>query len=114
MLTVIDLYSRECLAVEVDTSLSGSRVARVLSRLMEERGKPVAILTDNGPEFTGKAMDQWAYHLGIKHHFIEPGKPTQNAFIESFNSLLRNQCLNRITSYNVCYTKLLRLSMNAF
>jgi putative transposase len=95
MLTVIDLYSRECLAVEVDTSLSGSRVARVLSRLIEERGKPVAIQTDNGPEFTGQALDQWAYRLGIKHHFIEPGKPTQNAHIESFNSLLRTQCLNQ-------------------
>lgn len=95
MLTVIDLYSRECLALEVDTSLSGSRVARVLSRIIEQRGKPVVIQTDNGPEFTSKALDQWAYRLGIKHHFIEPGKPTQNAHIESFNSLLRNQCLNQ-------------------
>lgn len=95
MLTVIDLYSRECLAVEVDTSLGGSRVARVLSRLIEERGKPVAIQTDNGPEFASKALDQWAYRLEIKHHFIEPGKPTQNAHIESFNSLLRTQCLNQ-------------------
>jgi putative transposase len=95
MLTVIDLYSRECLAVEVDTSLTGQRVTRVLSRLIEERGKPVSIQTDNGPEFTGRAMDKWAYKLGIKHHFIAPGKPTQNAHIESFNSLLRTQCLNQ-------------------
>jgi putative transposase len=95
MLTVIDLYSRECLAIEVDYSLSGARVARVLSRIIEERGKPKAIQTDNGPEFIGKALDQWAYRLGIEHHFIEPGKPTQNAFIESFNSLLRNLCLNQ-------------------
>jgi len=77
MLTVIDLYSRKCLAVEVDTSLGGARVARILSRLIEEHGKPVAIQTDNGPEFTSKALDQWAYRLGIRHHFIEPGKPTQ-------------------------------------
>ena len=95
MLNVIDLHSRECLAIEVDTSLTGQRVARVLSRIIEERGKPVAIQTDNGPEFTGRAMDQWAYKLGIQHHFIEPGKPTQNAHIESFNSLLRIQCLNQ-------------------
>jgi len=95
MLNVIDLHSRECLAIEVDTSLTGGRVTRVLDRIIEEHGKPVAIQTDNGPEFTGKAMDKWAYKLGIKHHFIEPGKPTQNAHIESFNSLLRIQCLNQ-------------------
>jgi len=95
MLNVIDLHSRECLAIEVDTSLTGGRVTRVLDRIIEEHGKPVAIQTDNGPEFTGKAMDKWAYKLGIKHHFIEPGKPTQNAHIESFNSLFRIQCLNQ-------------------
>jgi len=95
MLNVIDLYSRECLAIEVDTSLGGGRVSRVLGRIVEERGKPAAIQTDNGPEFTSRALDQWAYKLGIKHHFIEPGKPTQNAHIESFNSLLRDGCLNQ-------------------
>jgi putative transposase len=94
-LNVIDLYSRECLAIEVDTSLTGGRVTRVLDRIIEEHGKPFAIQTDNGPEFTGKAMDKWAYKLGIQHHFIEPGKPTQNAHIESFNSLFRIQCLNQ-------------------
>lgn len=95
MLNVIDLYSRECLAIEVDTSISGVRVSRVLSRLIEERGKPAVIQTDNGPEFTSRALDQWAYKQGIKQHFIEPGKPTQNAHIESFNSLLRDGCLNQ-------------------
>lgn len=95
MLNVIDLYSRECLAIEVDTSLGGGRVSRVLSRIIEERGKPAAIQTDNGPEFTSKVLDQWAYKNKIKHHFIEPGKPTQNAHIESFNSLLRDGCLNQ-------------------
>jgi putative transposase len=95
MLNIIDLYSRECLAIEVDTSISGVRVSRVLSRIIETRGKPAAIQTDNGPEFTSRALDQWAYKRGIKHHFIEPGKPTQNAHIESFNSLLRDGCLNQ-------------------
>ncbi len=95
MLNVIDLYSRECLAIEVDISLTGQRVARVLSRIIEERGKPLAIQTDNGPEFTGLAMDKWAYKLGIQHHFIEPGKPTQNAHIERFNSLLRTPELSK-------------------
>lgn len=95
MLNVIDLHSRECLAIEIDTSLTGERVTRVLDRIIEERGKPLVIQTDNGPEFTGKAMDKWAYVRKIKHHFIEPGKPQQNGHVESFNSLLRTMCLNQ-------------------
>jgi putative transposase len=95
MLTVVDLYTREALAIEVDTSLSGVRVARVLDQLIAERGQaPAAIVMDNGPELRSKAMDQWAYGRGVRLHFIDPGKPVQNCFVESFNGTLRRECLN--------------------
>ena len=93
-LSIIDCHSRECLALEVDTSLSGQRVVRVLERLKETRGLPQVIQTDNGPEFTGHALDAWAYRNRVRLFFIEPGKPVQNAHIESFNGKLRNECLN--------------------
>jgi putative transposase len=93
-LSIVDCYSRECLALEVDTSLSGERVVRVLERLRETRGVPQVIQTDNGPEFTGHRLDAWAYKNKVKLFFIEPGKPVQNAHIESFNGKLRNECLN--------------------
>jgi len=93
-LNVVDCFSREALAVEVDTSLSGHRVVRVLQRLLETRGKPEVIQVDNGSEFTGAALDEWAHKNGIKLHFIEPGKPTQNGVIESFNGKMRDECLN--------------------
>lgn len=91
---VVDDFSRESLSLEVDTSIGGTRVARVLDRIVAERGRPDYLRCDNGPEFTGQALDEWAYRNGVKIDFIEPGKPTQNAFIESFNSLLRRECLN--------------------
>lgn len=94
LLAVIDSYTREALALEVDTSLPGRRVAGVLSRLIAERGTPAELLMDNGPELTGKALDQWAYERGVRLRFIEPGKPVQNAWIESFNGRLRDECLN--------------------
>ncbi len=93
-LTLVDCHSRECLALEVDTSLNGERVVRVLERLKETRGLPAVIQTDNGPEFTGHALDTWAYKNRVRLFFIEPGKPVQNAHIESFNGKLRNECLN--------------------
>ena len=93
-LTIVDVFSKECPAIEVDTSLSGERVARVLERLSEWRKLPEVITVDNGPEFAGKALDAWAYQRGVKLHFIEPGKPVQNAFAESFNGRLRDECLN--------------------
>jgi putative transposase len=93
-LTIVDCHSRECLALEVDTSLNGERVVRVLERLRETRGLPHVIQTDNGPEFTGHVLDAWAYKNRVKLFFIEPGKPVQNAHIESFNGKLRNECLN--------------------
>ena len=93
-LNIVDDYTRESLAIEVDLSLGGERVCRVLDRLIETRGRPNRVLMDNGPEFTGKALDRWGYDRGVKLQFIEPGKPTQNAFTESFNGTFRNECLN--------------------
>lgn len=95
MLTVVDLYTREALAIEVDTSISGVRVARVLEQVIAARGQaPAAIVMDNGPELTSRALDQWAYGHGVRLHFIDPGKPVQNCFVESFNGTLRHECLN--------------------
>ncbi len=90
----MDDYSRECVAAEVDTSIPGARVVRVLEQLGERRGLPQVLVTDNGPEFVGQALDLWAYQRGVKLHFIEPGKPIQNAFVESFNGKMRDECLN--------------------
>ena len=95
LLTVVDTFTRESLAVEVDTSISGERVARVLDRVIGERGaQPQEVVLDNGPEMTSRALDQWAYERGIRLRFIAPGKPVQNAYIESFNGRLRDECLN--------------------
>lgn len=94
ILTVVDDFTRACLAMEVDTSIGGHRVVEVLQRLVETRGKPVGLIMDNGPEFAGRTLDAWAYAQGIRLQFIEPGKPNQNAYIESFNGRLRDECLN--------------------
>jgi putative transposase len=93
-LNIVDDYSRECVAAEVDTSIPGGRVVRVLQRLGELRGLPQVLVMDNGPEFAGQALDVWAYQRGLKLHFIDPGKPIQNAFIESFHGRMRDECLN--------------------
>ena len=92
--TLVDNYTRECLAIEADTSLSGERVTRILDRVIAERGCPKALLSDNGPEFTSRVMGAWSLDRKVRHEFIEPGKPVQNAFIESFNGRLREECLN--------------------
>lgn len=93
-LNVVDDYTRECLAIEVDTSLPGMRVMQVLERLKEARGLPASITVDNGPEFAGKVLDAWAYEAGVTLSFIRPGKPVENAYIESFNGRFRDECLN--------------------
>jgi putative transposase len=93
-LTVIDLYSRECLAIEVASSLPGLMVARTLTRLVECRAAPETIVVDNGPEFTGRALGEWVMANDVNLAFIRPGKPIENAFIESFNGKLRDECLN--------------------
>jgi putative transposase len=92
--TLVDDFSRECLATFADTSISGVRVVRILEELAATRGLPQILVSDNGPEFTGRAMLTWAQHRGVTPHFIDPGKPTQNAFIESFNGSFRDECLN--------------------
>lgn len=91
---VIDECSRECLASVAETSITGQHVTRILDQLIETYGKPRQILTDNGPEFTSNAMNEWAYRGNIEHLFIDPGKPIQNAYIESFNGKLRDEFLN--------------------
>ena len=93
-LTIVDDYSRECPAIEVDTSLGVVRVVGVLERLAETRWLPEVNSVDNGPEFAGKALDEWVYRRGVKLNFIRPGKPVENAFAESFNGRVRDECLN--------------------
>ena len=94
MLNIVDDYTREAVAIEVDTSLGGLRVARVLEELKMQRGLPGQIRSDNGPEFTSRALDQWAYEHGIRWHYIQPGRPMENGYVESFNGRLRDECLN--------------------
>lgn len=91
---IIDTYTRECLAIEVDTSINAQRVIRVLNDVVLRRGLPEIITVDNGPEFISRALDAWAYERGVKLHFITPGKPTENPYIESFNDKYRDECLN--------------------
>ena len=93
-LTVVDQYTRECLAIEVGQSLRGEDVVAVMQAIAAERGAPRVIRTEQGPEFTSKALDQWGYYRGVQLKLIEAGKPTQNAFIESFNGRFRDECLN--------------------
>ena len=94
ILTVVDDCTRESLGLVADTSLSGVRVARELDRLMTERGRPQMIVSDNGSEFTSNAIIAWADRAKVEWHYIAPGKPMQNAFIESFNGRLRDELLN--------------------
>ena len=90
----MDEFNRECVAAEPEVSFPAEKVIEVLERLKEERGLPEVIITDNGPEFRSHAFDAWAYARGIKLEFIQPGKPVQNAFIESLNGTFRDECLN--------------------
>ena len=93
-LNVVDDFSREALAIEVGRSIPAARVIRVLDRVIQSRSAPRALVLDNGPEFTSRVLDQWAYQRGIELRFIQPGKPVQNAFVESFNGKFRDECLN--------------------
>ena len=94
MLLVVDHYTRQCLLLVVDTSISGARVARELESLIEKYDKPLAILSDNGSEFTSHAIRCWSALHGIRWHYISPGKPQENGYIESLNGRLRDECLN--------------------
>lgn len=93
-LNVVDVFSRESLEIVADTSLSGQRVSRQLEWLKQKRGLPQIIMVDNGPEFTSKALDLWASQNNVKLSYIRPGKPVENAYIESFNGRFRDECLN--------------------
>lgn len=95
LLTIVDTCTRECVAIEVDTSLGGERVVGVLEQLAGSRGLPRQIVVDNGPEFRGRALDAWAHHRHVELQFIRPGKPVDNAYIEAFNGRLRDECLNQ-------------------
>jgi putative transposase len=101
VLNIVDDQTRESLAMEVDTSLAAARVLRALERTIEERGKPAVIVCDNGPEFRGRALRTWAEQRHIPLAFIEPGKPIQNVFVESFNGRMRDECLNANWFLNV-------------
>ena len=105
LLTIHDDYTRECLWIEADTSLSGPRVARVLDCVAELRGQPASLLSDNGPEFAGLALERWTHDRQVTHRFITPGKPAQNGHIESFNGKLRDECLNEHEFINLPHAR---------
>ena len=94
VLTIIDDVTKECLAAVPDTSLSGKRVVREMDALITRRGRPGAIVSDNGTEFTSNAILTWLQDRDVEWHYIAPGKPMQNGFVESFNGRLRDECLN--------------------
>jgi len=94
ILAVVDDFTRECLALIADTSLSGVRVARELDAIIAGRGRPAMVVSDNGTELTSAAILRWCQERRVEWHYIAPGNPTQNAFIESFNGRLRDECLN--------------------
>jgi putative transposase len=94
ILSIVDEYTRKCFRIEVDTSINGVRVTRVLTEIAQMGNLPEIIIIDNGPEFISKALDAWSYQRGIKLTFIRPGKPVENAYIESFNGRFRDECLN--------------------
>ena len=93
-LTLVDDCTHEAVAIRPDTAISGSYVTRILDKVKDERGLPAVIRSDNGKEFCGRAMAIWAHENGVALRFIEPGKPNQNAYVESFNGRLRDECLN--------------------
>lgn len=94
-LNLVDIFTRECLEIDVATSLTGRRVTEMLDRVCDREMPPRTITIDNGPEFISRALDVWAYERGVTLHFIRPGKPVENAFIESFNSRFRDEFLNQ-------------------
>jgi putative transposase len=94
LLTLVDEFTRECLAIAVDTSIRAGRVIEVLQPLLDRRGRPEFLRSDNGPEFVARQLKTWLAEAGTQTHYIEPGSPWQNGFAESFHSRLRDECLN--------------------
>jgi putative transposase len=93
-LTIVDVFSREALAIEVGKRLRAENVVRACNRLVSQRSAPKRVFVDNGSEFSGRLLDLWAYHHGVQIDFSRPGKPTDNCFIETFNGSFRDECLN--------------------
>jgi putative transposase len=106
-LTIVDEFTRESLDIAADYGISGEYVSRVLDQILQFRGLPRAIRTDQGPEFTSRAMDRWAYRRRVALKLIAAGKPTQNAFIESFNGKFRDECLNDHHCNNLAHARVL-------
>ncbi len=94
VLVIVDDFTRECLALVADTSLSSHRVVRELDAIIQRRGKPLMVVSDNGTELTSHAVLRWQQDTGVEWHYIAPGKPIQNAFVESLNGRFRDECLN--------------------
>jgi putative transposase len=94
LLTVVDEFTRECLAIAVDTSIRAGRVIEVLQPLLDRRGRPEFLRSDNGPEFVARKLKAWLAEAGTQTHYIDPGSPWQNGYGESFHSRLRDECLN--------------------
>ncbi|MBK6023470.1 IS3 family transposase [Brevundimonas nasdae] len=105
ILNVVDDVTRECLAAIPDTSISGRRVARELTALIARRGRPAMIVSDNGTEFTSTAILAWAQDHGVDWHYIAPGKPTQNGFVESFNGRMRDELLNESLFFSLDHAR---------
>jgi putative transposase len=105
ILAIVDDFTRECLAQVADTSLPGLRVARELDAVIARRGRPATIVSDNGTELTCRTMLRWSQEHGIEWHYIAPGKPQQNAFVESFNGRLRDECLNETLFASIAHAR---------
>jgi len=105
VLAIVDDFTRECLTLVADTSLSGHRVARELNALIAVRGRPALIVSDNGTELTSLAILHWQQERGVAWHYIQPGKPIQNAFVESFNGRLRDELLNETAFRSLRHTR---------
>jgi putative transposase len=105
VLNIVDDFTRECLAAIPDTSISGKRVVRELDALIARRGRPATILSDNGTEFTSNAAIGWAGSAKVAWRYIEPGKPTQNGFVESFNGRMRDELLNETLFFSLGHAR---------
>ncbi len=108
ILAIVDDFTRECLALVADTSLSGHRVVRELDGLIAHRGRPAMVVSDNGTELTSAAVLRWQQETGIDWHYIAPGKPMQNGFVESFNGRLRDELLNETMFRSLAHAREVR------